>query len=340
MKKVLVTGGTGYLGSWIVKNLLERGYDVQLPVRDRSKTFKYDYLEKIANNSSGALTIWEADLLKEGSYDESMKGCDTVFHTASPFAIKVKDPQKQLIDPALKGTKNVLNSVNKTASVKRVVLTSSVVAIHGDNIDMEEQGLKQFDESYFNTSSSLEHQPYPFSKVQAEKVAWEIVTNQTNWDLVVINPGFIMGPVLSKTSNSESIVFMKDMINGKFATGVPNLTLGFVDVRDVALAHLAAAENEKANGRHILVNNSYKMFQITNIVKELYWNKFKLPKSETPKWLMVLIGPLFGVTRKFIRRNVGYSLVFDNTKSKKEMGMQYTPIKFTIKDMIESLSEN
>jgi len=149
-----------------------------------------------------------------------------------------------------------------------------------------------------------------------------------------------MGPVLSKTSSSESIVFMKDIIKGKFATGVPSLTFGYVDVRDVAMAHITASENQKVNGRHILVNDSFKMFQITTFVKELYGKKFKLPKSETPKWLMVLIGPLFGVTRKFIRRNVGYSLAFDNTKSKKEMGMQYTPIKNTVKDMIESLSEN
>ena len=340
MKKVLVTGGTGYLGSWIVNYLLEKGYDVQLPVRDKLKTFKYDYLEAIAEKASGSLTIWEADLLKEGSYDESMKDCEIVFHTASPFSINVKDPQRQLVDPALKGTKNVLSSVNNTPSVKRVVLTSSVVAVHGDNADMEEQGLKQFDERHFNSTSSLDHQPYPYSKVLAEKEAWKMNEAQSRWEMVTINPGFIMGPVLSKTSDSESLVFMKDIMKGKFATGVPDLTFGYVDVRDVALAHINVAEKESAKGRHILVNQSLKMFDVTKLVGALFGKKFKLPKSTTPKWLMILIGPLFGVTRKFIRRNVGYSLAFNNEKSKKEIGVQYTPIKNTIEDMVLSLEEN
>lgn len=338
MKKVLVTGGTGYLGSWIVKYLLEKGYDVQLPVRDKAKTFKYDYLEKIANNTAGSLTIWEADLLKEGSYDEAMQDCEVVYHSASPFSMKVKNPQKQLVDPALKGTKNVLSSVNKTPSVKRVVLTSSVLAVHGDNADMEEQGLKQFDESHFNTTSSLHHQPYPYSKVEAEKAAWKIAKAQSNWDLVTINPGFIMGPVLSKTSGSESLAFMKDIMKGKFAPGVPNVVFGYVDVRDVALAHLLVAENIEAKERHILVNDSYKMFDITKIVGKKFGKQFKLPKSETPKWLMVLIGPLFGVTRKCIKRNVGFPLAFNNEKSKKEIGVKYTPIENTIEDMINSIS--
>lgn len=339
MKKVLVTGGTGYLGSWIVKNLLEKGYDVQLPVRDKFKTFKYDNLINLASSAAGSLTIWEADLLKEGSYMEPMKDCEIVFHTASPFKLNVKDPQKELIDPALIGTKNVLSSVNKTQSVKRLVLTSSVAAIYGDNIDMADQGLKQFDESHFNSSSSLHHQPYSFSKTQAEKTAWEMVNIQKRWDLVVINPGFIMGPVLSKSSSSESIIFMKDIIEGKFSVGAPNLSIGYVDVRDVALAHILVAERQKANGRHILVNETYKVFQVTNIVKDLFGKMFSLPKSEAPKWLMVLIGPLFGVTRKFIKRNVGYPIAFNNSKSKKELGMRYTPMKTTIKDMIDSIQK-
>lgn len=337
MKKVLVTGGTGYLGSWVVKYLLESGYDVQLPVRDKSKKFKYDYLESIAEESSGKLTIWEADLLKEGSYDDAMNGCEQVFHLASPFSLTVKNPQKQLIDPALKGTKNVLTSVNNTPSVKKVVLTSSVAAIYGDSADMEEQGLKEFDESFFNTSSSLDHQPYSYSKVLAEKAAWEIQKAQSNWDLVTINPGFIMGPVLSKTSSSESLSFMKDIMKGKFSTGVPKLMMAYVDVRDVAKAHLTVAEQTEAQGRHILVNQSLSMLKVTQIVGEVFGKKYKLPKSESPKWLMVLIGPLFGVTRQFIRRNVGYDLAFNNEKSIKKIGVKYTPIRNTIEDMINSI---
>ena len=337
MKKVLVTGGTGYVGSWVTRFLLEAGYDVQLAGRNPNNSKKYAALKEIAQRSNGNLTVWEADLLQEGSYDQPMKGCEVVFHIASPFSIKVKDPKRDLLDPALNGTNNVLQSVNKTDSVKRVVLTSSVAAIYGDNADMRDQGLEQFDEQYYNTTSSLMHQPYSFSKVCAEQSAWKINKEQKRWSMVVINPGLVWGPVIHKHSQSESITLMNDILRGKFAFGVPSLNFGCVDVRDVARAHLLAAENNTLQGRHILVNETLSMFQLTKIAARLFGARFKFPRSETPKWIMIAIGPVFGVTRKFIRRNVGYPIAFSNEKSKKEMGIEYTPIVSTIEDMINSL---
>jgi len=340
MKKVLVTGGTGYLGSWIVKYLLDRGYEVQLPVRDQVENNRHRHLKNIAENSSGSLNFWYGvDLLKEGSYDLAMEGCEILFHVASPFFIQSKNPQKELIDPAVKGTRNVLGAANKTSSVKRVVLTSSVAAIYGDNVDMQELGIDMLNESHYNKSSSLTHQPYSYSKLLAEKLAWEIYNKQNKWNLVVINPGFIMGPVLSKTSISESINFISDILKGKFYLGAPSLTLSYVDVRDVALAHIIASEKKFSEGRHIITNKSFTILQITDIIKQLYGKRFKLPSSESPGWLTYLLGPLFGVTRKFIKRNLGYPLYLDNTKSKKDLGVKYTEFKKTIDDMIRSVLE-
>ncbi len=338
MKKVMVTGGTGYLGSWIVKFLLDRGYDVQMPVRDSLKNNRHEFLIEFARQSPGNLKIWyKANLLKEDAYLLPMQGCESVFHVASPFTIQSKKPNKELIEPAVKGTKNVLEAANQTSSVKRVVLTSSVAAIYGDNIDMQEQGIERFNESHFNSSSSLNHQPYSFSKLLAEKMAWEIYQNQKKWDLVVINPSFILGPVLSKTSNSESINFMNDILKGKFYFGAPGLILSYVDVRDVALAHIVASEKESSKGRHIIANEPFSILQITNFLKELYGKQFKLPKYEAPKWLTYLIGPLFGVTRKFVKRNIGYPLSLNNEKSKQVLGIEYTSMKKTLDDMVKSL---
>ena len=109
------------IGNW--RDRIFRKLDRKIPFGERiSKKFKYDYLEAIAENVSGSLTIWEADLLNEGSYDESMKDCEVVFHTASPFSINVKDPQRQLVDPALKGAKNALSSVNKRIPLNELFL--------------------------------------------------------------------------------------------------------------------------------------------------------------------------------------------------------------------------
>ena len=111
----------------------------------------------------------ESDLLKEGSYNDAMVGCQIVIHTASPFLLETKNPQKDLIDPALKGTINVLNSVNETSTVTRVVLTSSVAAIYGDAIDSLGYPNRTLDESIWNTSSSLKNSEYSYSKTLAEK---------------------------------------------------------------------------------------------------------------------------------------------------------------------------
>jgi nucleoside-diphosphate-sugar epimerase len=192
-KTILVTGGTGYIGSWVTKGLLEKGYTVRLTVRDKDKKEKYRPLQDIEKNTEGKLEIWEADLLKEGSFDKPAEGCLAIMHIASPFTFRIKDPQKELIDPALKGTRNVVNAATKSTTVKKVVLTSSVAAVHGDNIDMKKLGITEFTEEYFNTSSSLNHQPYSYSKVLAEKEAWEIHKNQDKWKLIVINPSFVMG---------------------------------------------------------------------------------------------------------------------------------------------------
>ncbi|MDQ3192212.1 MAG: SDR family NAD(P)-dependent oxidoreductase, partial [Bacteroidota bacterium] len=217
---ILITGGTGYIGSWIVKELLEKGYTVRLTVRNKAKKAAFEHLSEIAKNNHGSLELWEADLLKEGSYNEAAKGAEAIIHVASPFILKFKDAQKELIDPALLGTRNVLKAASESGTVKKIVLTSSVAAVFGDNIDMHQQGLSEFTEKQFNDSSTLKHQPYSYSKVVAEKEAWEIFKKQSDWKLVVINPSFVMGPSLTSGSVSESLKFMSDMLSGKFFMGV------------------------------------------------------------------------------------------------------------------------
>lgn len=337
MKTILVTGGTGYIGSWVVKDLLEKGKTVRLTVRDKSKTSKFRHLSEFANQSSGALEIWEADLLKYGSFDEAAKGAEAIIHVASPFIIKVKDAQKELVDPAVNGTKNVLNAATLSGTVQKIVLTSSLASILGDSIDMQKQGLSEFTEAHWNTSSSLTHQPYSFSKVSAEKAAWEKANAQKIWELVVINPGFVLGPSLTKTSDSESIKIMQDMLKGKFRTGAPDLWFGMVDVRDVAKAHILALESEKANGRHITCNGEMNFLHIANSIEKSFPKKYKLPKKLAPKGLLMWMGWMFGVTRAFVKNNIGYPIQFNNSKIKNELKMEFRDIDLTIKDMVDQL---
>ena len=338
-KTALVTGGAGYIGSWVVKELLEKNYTVRITVRDKNNTAKYKHLLDLAEKSQGSLEIWEADLLKEGSFDEAAKGCGSIIHVASPFTLRFKDPQKELIDPALNGTRNVLGAATRSGTVKKVVLTSSVAAVHGDAVDMKEKGLTEFTEDYFNHSSSASHQPYSYSKVLAEKEAWKIHDTQDQWQLVVINPSFVMGPSLTGASNSESLNFMKDMLTGKFSMGAPDLWFGFVDVRDVAHAHILALESPTAEGRHILAERTMSFMGLANILRDLFGEKYKLPTSKSPKFLMYLVGPMFGLKAKFVKRNVGYPIKLNASKSRDILKLKYTSIEKSIADMVEQMHE-
>lgn len=335
---ILVTGGAGYIGSWVVKDLVEKGHVVRVSVRNKSNTEKYKHVLDLGEKNAGSVDLFEADLTKENSFDEAAQGCDAIIHMASPFILDHTDAQKNLVDPALNGTRFVLSAASKSGTVKKIVLTSSVAAVHGDTADMQEQGLSEFTEEHWNTTSSLTHQPYSYSKVLAEKEAWKIYEAQNTWKLVVMNPSFVMGPSLAPITNSGSIDFMNDILTGKFKMGAPDLAFGFVDVRDVAKAHTLALENNKAEGRHILCERTMNVMALSKIIARQFPNKFKLPTRQSPKWLMTIVGPMFGVTRQFVKRNVGYELILNSSKSKQALGLNYTPIEKAIKDMVISMS--
>ena len=334
-KPVLVTGATGYLASWIVKGLLEKGITVHAAIRGVGDKVKTKHLDDIATAANGRIKYFEADLLTTGSYESAMEGCELVFHTASPFFLDAKDPQKELIDPALNGTRNVLDSVNKSGSVKRVILTSSVAAIYGDTIDARGIESGVFDESMWNTSSNIKQSQYNYSKTLAEKEAWKMNEKQSRWSLVAINPSLVFGPALNIHSDFSSKRIMMQLCNGDMRWGTPDLTYAITDVRDVAMAHIKAAFDNKASGRYIISSGSINFLDIGKILIKNFGSGYPFPKFKAPKILFWLIAPLFGVNRNFVNRNVGFPLYFDNSKSKKELGMDYIPISKTIVDFFQ-----
>lgn len=338
-KTVLVTGATGYIASWIIKYLLEEGYTVHGTVRNLDNKEKYAHLTTLENH--GNLKLFPADLLREGSFKSAMEGCDLVIHTASPFVInKIKDPENQLVAPAVQGTNNVLETANEIESVKRIVLTSSVVAIYGDAVEARNKPDSTFTEKDWNTTSSVSHQPYSLSKTLAEKEAWRLANEQDRWQLNVINPGFVMGPSLSKRKDSTSIDFMLSMLNGKYASGLPNLYFGMVDVRDVARAHILAGTSPNTQNRHILAAGTISALEMANILKKQYDGAYKIPTKTVPDFLLYLVGPFMGFSWKYLNRNLGIPFYFDNSLSKSALGIAYRPLEETITDHAKQLIED
>jgi nucleoside-diphosphate-sugar epimerase len=288
------------------------------------------------------LQIFEANLLSPRSFEPAMHGCTVVFHVASPFLLpeKINDGRRQLFEPAVNGTRNVLETVNDTPSVNRVVMTSTIGAIFGDYIDVHQMKDETLTEEYFNTSSTLETYPYHFSKVEAEKEAWRIAKRQSRWSFVTINPGLILGPSLTSASDSGSLFLLDEMLRGLFFYGLPDWWMATVDIRDAARAHITAAQSTAATGRYILAQKEMtSLLEMSLILRAVHKYPWLLPKHQLPNWVVMTFGPWFGLSRRLMRTHLGIRFKLDNSRSVTELGVIYRPVEQTLIDHYRSWVE-
>jgi len=292
------------------------------------------HLLDIQKSVGGYMKLFEADLNNETSFIDPIKGCDYVMHTASPYSLSVKNPQTDLVDPAINGTLAVMKACAKEPSVKRVILTSSMAAITDSP-----KGL--LTEQVWNTKSSLKRNPYYFSKVEAERAAWTFVaTNNPKLDLVVINPFMVMGPSFSPQLG-ESASALRSVIDGSYPA-ILALDWGYVDVRDVAKAHILAMEKPNANGRYVTFDHKISMKELCTFLKENYPQFKGVPSSSLecgPGNALMKLAANFqssGV-KDYLKSNLGKELKFDNSKIKTDLGMAFLPLDQTIKDTIEDM---
>ncbi len=337
---VLVTGAAGYLASWVVQELLNDGHTVHGTVRSLSDGPKLQHLQILASQHAGRLRLFEADLLKPRSFDAAIRGCSLVIHIASPYFLdKPKDAQRQLIDPALNGTLNVLASVEREAGVTRVVLTSSIAALYDDAHRLSRIRDRMVREADVNPNTDARHNSYAYSKTVAEQAAWAQQRKQQRWELITIHPGAIFGPSLSARKDATSINMLMQFLNGSFRSGVPRLTLGLVDVRDVALAHKRAALRPQARGRYIVVAQSLRLLEMAQLMHtEAAGMKNRLPRRELPKWLLWLLAPLVGLQRHYVARNVGFDIRFDNARSSIDLGVVYRSPEQTLNEHVAQIA--
>jgi len=314
----VVTGASGFLAGHIIKKLLERGYVVRGTVRNKEKG---SLLLKLFPQ----LELYEAELTKDGSFDEAIKGSTYVFHAASPFPLgEVKDVEIELVEPALNGTLNVLRSAKRSDTVKRVIVTSSVAAIAYKHEDVNHV----FDETDWNELSTPSFEAYRYSKKIAEKTAHEF-GKVYGLDVVAICPSFILGPPLTVNStDATSILKVKAFFDGRY----DQTCFGVVDVRDVAEAEIRAAEAEfeksdKHERRYLLSSNeavpNYELSQIL-------LNSFKKR------------GQFIEYTDQFPNNpdfKPPHLLKYSHAKTEKELKLVFTPVEDTLFDMGKAVIE-
>ncbi|XP_027090627.1 cinnamoyl-CoA reductase 2 [Coffea arabica] len=312
---VCVTGGSGYIGSWLVRLLLDRGYTVHATVKDLKDEKETKHLEALEGAES-RLRLFEIDLLNYDSIVSAVTGTTGVFHLASPCIVeKVDDPENELLAPAINGTINVLTAA-KELGVRRVVVTSSISAIipspnwPADKVKNEECWA---DEEYCKQKGVW----YPLSKTLAEKAAWKFA-KEKGLDIVVVNPGTVMGPILPPALNASMLMILR-LLQGCTNT-YEDVFMGSVHVKDVALAHILVYENSSSTGRHLCLEAISQYGDFAAMVAELYpeYKVPRLPKDTQP----------------------GLLRAKDGAKKLMDLGLQFIPMEQIIRDAVESLKGN
>jgi len=332
MKKVLVTGISGFVGQHCAAELLKKGYAVRGSVRSLSKTDEVVNGIKKEIDPKGNLEFCELDLMNDLGWDKAMEGCDYVLHIASPFVIKDPKDENELIKPAVEGTLRALKAAKK-AGVKRVVLTSSTASMSGGK-----EGLIKLNQDSWTDVNGKNVTAYFKSKTLAEKSAWDFIKNQTgdsSLELVVVNPGPIYGPTLTGNLDAEAMDFFKKLITGKVPM-LPKAYSVMSDVRDIASIHVAALENEKANGKRFIVTSEkpYAMQVIAQILKSNGYDKVSTKLA--PTFLLKFMAK-FNDEMKGMLPFVGNTIEADVTNTMNTFN--WTPIAFekTVLDTAKSV---
>lgn len=325
---VLVTGGSGFLGVWVIVHLFRQDYKVRTTVRSLSRADEIkDQLRqaKISEEQISSLQVVQADLLSDDGWAEAMKDVTFVQHVASPFPPGLPKHENDLIRPAREGTLRVLRFARDAGSVKRIVVTSSFAAVGADYPEERRKFGAPFTEKDWTDTESKTLAAYPKSKTLAERAAWDFIKREGgNLELAVINPVGIFGPVLGNKNISTSIHAVTEFLEGN-VPGIPRLSLTVIDVRDCADMHLRAMTNPKANGERFICigEGTIWLEDVAKILRENLGEKArKVPKFVLPNFLVRVVA-IFQPIVRIVVKDLDEEHRMSNAKAKEVLGWQW-----------------
>jgi nucleoside-diphosphate-sugar epimerase len=317
MSKVLVTGGSGFIGAHSVLQLLGAGHQVRTTVRNLKREGDVRAMLQTGGADAGdRLSFVAADLEKDAGWAEAVAGCEYVLHVASPFPPNIPKNEDELIIPAREGALRVLRAA-RDAGVKRVVLTSSFAAVGYGHVPQT----APFDETSWTNVDGDDVRPYVKSKTLAERAAWDFVAKEGgSLELAVVNPVGVFGPVLGP-DYSTSILLVQRLMDGAMP-GCPKLHFGVVDVRDVADLHLRAMTNPAAKGERFLAvaGDFMSVLEIAQLLKARLGAAAKrVPTRQLPNWLVRLASLADPAVRQIVPE-LGKLKNATNEKAKRVLG--------------------
>nr|CAD1825014.1 unnamed protein product [Ananas comosus var. bracteatus] len=310
-RTVCVTGAGGFIASWLVRLLLERGYTVKGTVRNPEDDPKNAHL-KALDGAAERLVLCKADLLDYDALRSAVDGCEGVFHTASP----VTDDPEKMVEPAVRGTKYVIDAAADTGTVQRVVFTSSVGAMtmnpnRGPDVVVDESCWSDLD--YCKKTKNW----YCYGKAAAEQAAWD-AARERGLELAVVNPVLVLGPLLQPGINASTAHVLK-YLDGSART-FANAVQAYVHVRDVADAHLRVYESPAASGRYLCAESVLHREDVVRILGKFF------PEYPVPTRCSDEINP----------RKQPYK--FSNQRLK-DLGLEFTPATQCLYETVKSLQE-
>jgi len=326
MERVLLTGVTGYIGQHCAAELLRQGYEAVGTIRSRAKAeATRTALAKVAPVER--LSFAEADLLSDAGWDAALQGCAFAMHVASPFVLAEPKDENEMIVPAVEGTRRVIAAAQR-AGVKRMVLTSSTFAMIAGK-DTGRYGPDSWSDSNAPIGA------YAKSKTLAERAAWA-AAKDGKMELTVIAPGAVFGPSLGAKLEGQSVSMMAAMIGGKMPM-IPDMSMGMVDVRDVARLHVEAMKAEGAAGRRFIAASAepVEMATVAKVLRDAGYAK--VPSRRAPTFLLKFMG-VFDREVRGMLPFIGKTASFDNSATLALLKWMPTPVASSLREMAASLS--
>lgn len=335
---VLVTGATGFVALHIIKLLQSEGYRVRGTVRSLKNENKLKPLRNLCPEAKHPLELVEADLTKDDGWEEAVKGCTYCLHVASPFPSTMPKKEEDLIIPAVEGTKRVLKACADAGTFKRVVLTSSIAAVHGEYPSDKDRIYTEEDW----TDLSKDMDPYVKSKTMAEKAAWDFVASlppNRKFELSTVNPGLIFGPCIGDEV-STSLSMIHRMMSILTMPMVPRIQMSICDVRDVALAHLHAMTIPEAGNNRHLINSGHMWYpDVAKVLHEEFGPLgYCIPKWTAP-YIGVYLSSFVDSSATLVLPLIGRTCVFSNRRMVEVLKVEPHNLKDIILETAHSLIE-
>nr|BBC48378.1 dihydroflavonol 4-reductase [Fagopyrum esculentum subsp. esculentum] len=304
---VCVTGAAGFIGSWLVMRLLERGYVVRATVRDPKNMKKVNHLLDLPNAKTN-LTLWKADLNEEGSFDEAVNGCAGVFHVATPMDFESQDPEEEVIKPTINGMLDIMKSCLR-AKVRKVVFTSSAGTVVFD----KGKPKTVFDENCWTDADLCRREKmtgwmYFVSKTLAEQAAWKFA-EENQMEFISIIPTLVVGPFIMPTFPPSLITALSPITRNEAHYSIIK-QCQYVHLDDICMAHIYLYEKPESKGRYICSSHDATIYDIANLLRTKY--------------------PEYNIPTKFKDYNENIENVSFSSKKLIDMGFEF---RHTLEDM-------